>query len=370
MKKNLTLLLVLVFLTASSAVIAEPASSDEITENSWTTKSPMPQAISGIKAAVANGKIYVMGADANYEYDPVADNWTAKTPMPTPRRNFGIVTCQNKIYVIGGDDTGLNEVYDPSIDHWTTKASMPTPREGMAANAVDGKIYVIGGILSGENIDDAVFYDVNEVYYPETDTWTTKASIPKNAGGYSSVVVDKKIYVIGNLTQIYNTATDGWSYGTPIPTIVQGAGIGATTGNFAPKRIYVFGGIHYNFNFFETVNLTQVYDPESDVWAMGSPMPKARTGLCVAIVDDVLYALGGNSAIGSGTMKYPISGGPYDTNELYTPAGYNPAPSPESSPSPEPIDKEPFPTTLVVASVITVAAVGIGLLVYFKKRKH
>ncbi|MBN1357146.1 hypothetical protein JW988_00085 [Candidatus Bathyarchaeota archaeon] len=31
---------------------------------------------------------------------------------------------------------------------------------------------------------------------------------------------------------------------------------------------------------------------------------------------------------------------------------------------------EPFPTTLVIASVITVTVVGIGLLVYFKKRKH
>jgi len=30
---------------------------------------------------------------------------------------------------------------------------------------------------------------------------------------------------------------------------------------------------------------------------------------------------------------------------------------------------EPFPTTLVISSVITVAVVGIGLLVYFKKRK-
>jgi len=30
----------------------------------------------------------------------------------------------------------------------------------------------------------------------------------------------------------------------------------------------------------------------------------------------------------------------------------------------------PFPTTLVIASVITVAIVGVGLLVYFKKRKH
>jgi hypothetical protein len=31
---------------------------------------------------------------------------------------------------------------------------------------------------------------------------------------------------------------------------------------------------------------------------------------------------------------------------------------------------EPFPTPLVIASVITVAVVGTGLLVYFKKRKH
>jgi multisubunit Na+/H+ antiporter MnhC subunit len=32
---------------------------------------------------------------------------------------------------------------------------------------------------------------------------------------------------------------------------------------------------------------------------------------------------------------------------------------------------EPFPTTLVVtASVASVAVIGVGLLVYFKKRKH
>jgi hypothetical protein len=31
---------------------------------------------------------------------------------------------------------------------------------------------------------------------------------------------------------------------------------------------------------------------------------------------------------------------------------------------------EPFPTTLVIASVITVVIVGSGLIVYFKKRKH
>jgi multisubunit Na+/H+ antiporter MnhC subunit len=31
---------------------------------------------------------------------------------------------------------------------------------------------------------------------------------------------------------------------------------------------------------------------------------------------------------------------------------------------------EPFPTALVVASVVLVAVIGISLLVYFKKRSH
>jgi FlaG/FlaF family flagellin (archaellin) len=39
------------------------------------------------------------------------------------------------------------------------------------------------------------------------------------------------------------------------------------------------------------------------------------------------------------------------------------------APQPEP-KPEPFPTALVIASVITVSVVGIGLLVYFKKRKR
>jgi hypothetical protein len=46
-------------------------------------------------------------------------------------------------------------------------------------------------------------------------------------------------------------------------------------------------------------------------------------------------------------------------------------PTPTPSPSPQPTPTaEPFPTTLVIAFVITVAAVGIGLLVYFKKRHN
>jgi hypothetical protein len=51
--------------------------------------------------------------------------------------------------------------------------------------------------------------------------------------------------------------------------------------------------------------------------------------------------------------------------------GYGIVPeSPSPTSSPEPIETWLFTTILVVASVFTVAVVGIGLLVYFKKRKR
>ena len=54
---------------------------------------------------------------------------------------------------------------------------------------------------------------------------------------------------------------------------------------------------------------------------------------------------------------------PSAVNERYTSFGYGTIPHP---PPPE-----PFPTTLVaIASGASVAVISIGLLVYFKKRKH
>jgi parallel beta-helix repeat protein len=72
-------------------------------EDSWETMADMPTARSGLGVAVVNGKIYAIGREVNYEYDPIIDTWTTKKPMSTPRYSFGIAVFQNKIYVIGGD---------------------------------------------------------------------------------------------------------------------------------------------------------------------------------------------------------------------------------------------------------------------------
>jgi N-acetylneuraminic acid mutarotase len=305
-------------------------------EGSWTTLEPMPSS-AGIwgRAAVVNGKIYLMGRDVTFEYNPVIDTWTNKTQMPTPRRSFAVAACQNKIYVIGGvvggaaedfPTTGINEVYDPATDSWENKTSMPTKRSQLNANVVNGKIYLIGG-RTGQAYSTVA---LNQVYDPETDTWTSKKQIPYPVVDYASAVVDNKIYIVGgqdefhgpinlNFTQIYDPENDSWSQGTPIPadldaaagTATLHAGAGVTSGVMAPKRIYVLGGGGMGI----ALDQNYIYDPIADDWSSGLPMPTARYNPAVAVVDDLIYVIGGAE-----NFEIDLS----VINERYTPLNWIP----------------------------------------------
>jgi hypothetical protein len=384
MNKSFAVILVaLLFMMVSCIVVVEPVlSSVDVTEDTWVSKAPMQQARYNLGVAVVNGKIYAIGGNAekgavgtNEEYDPVTDTWSSKSPMPTPRYRFNLVIYQNKIYCIGGSITNggpmteANEVYDPLTNKWETKASMPTPRDSFATAVYQNKIYCIGGTtenaVSGVNevydpitdvwetkaampvaksVDAVVVKDkiyligggpnntLNQVYDPTTDSWTIKAAMPNKAYG-ASVGMGNKIYVVGGsysgdqfytYNQIYDPETDTWSQGATPPLsggVVRRSAV-VTTGEFAPKRIYTLD------------DALRVYSPENDNWTFGTKMPTARLNFAVALINDVLYAIGGC------TFSYPdpahsIGEDPiitmYATNEQYTPIGYG-TPDPSFSP--------------------------------------
>jgi N-acetylneuraminic acid mutarotase len=304
-------------------------------EDSWTTMEPMPTSRSSLGVAVVKDKIYAIGgvqSDINEEYDSAKNIWTIKTSMPTARGDFAIAVFQDKIYVIGGltrsgqwtaELTDVNEVYDPATDSWTTKTSMPIPKAGLSANVVDGKIYLIGGFTQSPNSTVKTTSKETLVYDHFTDSWTTKTPIPIATLDYATAVVGDKIYVISgtsraysdsliNPTQIYDPKTDTWSQGAPIPYPIQQAAAGATTGFAAPKKIYVIGGFT---GFYWPMKLTQVYHPENDMWSFGADMPTPLFGLGVAVVNDQLYIIGGCPGYLQGSTA---------AVEQYTPLGYIP----------------------------------------------
>jgi hypothetical protein len=95
--KKVALLLVLVFLTASTTVAINSVSAPTVNEDSWTIRKSMPTARSGLGVAVINDKIYAIGGvgklpsfDTNEEYEPVADAWITRESMLTPRGEFAI----------------------------------------------------------------------------------------------------------------------------------------------------------------------------------------------------------------------------------------------------------------------------------------
>jgi N-acetylneuraminic acid mutarotase len=330
---------VLVFLAASFLAVATPVFGATAAANSWVPKASMNAARGYLGVAVVNGKIYAIGGDqgslignamnalgmtqqttnATEEYAPSLDKWILKSPMPTARARLGTAVYQNKIYCIGGYsativgetkyfDLGVNEVYNPATDTWESKAPLPTPRHSPATNMVDGKIYVIGGY----SITTHSVLNVAEVYDPLSDTWATKTPPPLEVGSSASAVVDNRIYVLGldsnawrTLIQIYDPATDNWSLKASSP-VSSFASAAATTGLNAPIRIY----------FFDE-NRTDVYDPVNDSWVAGTPAPTPRPVASAAVIDDLIYVVGGRTGQwGYMTFMYPSA-----LVEQYAPIG-------------------------------------------------
>ena len=79
-----------------------------------------------------------------------------------------------------------------------------------------------------------------------------------------------------------------------------------------------------------------------------------------------------NNRDGIGDTPYIIDENNRDNYPLMMPyeTSPTPSPSPEPTQTQEPQQTETFPTTLVIASIASVAVIGVGLLVYFKKHKR
>jgi hypothetical protein len=278
----------------------------------WQSKTEMPTPRQGFGVGVVNNKIYAIGGvfgnylgtyfNINEEYDALNDSWTTKSPMPTPRWEPGAAVVDGKIYVIGGmsynSSSGfsyynVNEVYDPDLDTWTTKAPMPTPRYGLTLSVVDGKIYAIGGTSKYGYTSGLL--TINEEYDPITDNWITKAPMPTPRFEMAAAVVSGKIYVVGggqhsendvgyDANEVYILSNDSWITRTPIPTARRGLAAGVIN-----KRIYAVGGWDYTGN----LDKNEEYNPVNDRWVEKAPMPTSRYGLGVGVVNDSLYAIGG-----------------------------------------------------------------------------
>lgn len=301
---------------------ADTAPGDNATKPVWKKLHKMAiPAVFAAAAAGADGRIYVIGGQTNYDstsslaatriFDPKNDAWTEGASMPTARSCPGAATGPDgRIYVVGGQigrrALDVVEAYDPQENLWTHCSPMPSARTDPSVVAArDGsghfRIYSIGGrdFRSPGNGLAAV-----EAYDPVTDTWSTKTPMPTLRHAQTEAVSSSGlVYIIGgahmgepqflNTVEVYDPVRDKWSAVKPLPYPIECAM--ATGGG----EILVFGG--WKTPQKDEARHVVAFNPRSGAWGHLPDMPTARAAGNAVSVQEAdgtahIYLLGGKDS--------------------------------------------------------------------------
>jgi N-acetylneuraminic acid mutarotase/glucose/arabinose dehydrogenase len=160
----------------------------------------------------------------------------------------------------------------------------------VSGGEIDGVLYVVG-----QNSDLIHTYDVN------SNSWSSipGSTRPFVGHNHAAEVHDGQLYLFGGegggsegAVQIYNPVTNIWSTGAPMPW--NGASCSTALIN---GLIYAAGGI---VDSLFTTDKLSTYDPGSDTWStLLTPMPSARNHAAAGTDGHKLYLFGGRGP-GSG----------------------------------------------------------------------
>lgn len=242
---------------------------------------------------------YVLSQDLGAEEPSrAAGTWSTLPPMPA---SLGEVSAgylldgagRAKVVVVGEGDPGTY-IYDVASRKWSSGAKRPKLGHHVAAEVIDGRLYLFGGLAgSGGKL---------QIYDVDTNRWSFGADLPYKVGSASTARIGNFVYLCGGIIEATNTTTSGcikynirankWEAGVaPMPLGVNHAA-SATDG----ERVFVVGGRVGGNVVSEGLNAMQVYDPVTNRWTAGPPLPERRGGVGRAVIlRGKLYVLGGET---------------------------------------------------------------------------
>ena len=212
------------------------------------------------------------------------------------------------IHILGGvsehETLGNIECYDPETDRWVVDVipSMKFRRSGVGVAVLQGLLFAIGGYLEGKTSTDAV-----ESYNPRTKRWTTVNHMltPRMNLGVGAIkdtrdavtgVTFSAIYAIGGYSgktilgtaEKYDMMTDAWTEIAPMKTPRRNVGVAVID-----NLLYAVGGSNRDDGTRSNLNTMERYNPEKDEWEDMPPMHRSRGAASVTALNGCLYAVGG-----------------------------------------------------------------------------
>ncbi|XP_076040286.1 kelch like ECH associated protein 1 [Oratosquilla oratoria] len=152
-------------------------------------------------------------------------------------------------------------------------------------------IYIVGGYSDRQSLDTLECYDV------ENCRWSQLSRLPVARSGLRAAYMHGIFYAVGgrnilangnyhdsNWVDSFNPISNTWQQRAPMKVPRNRLGAAMLDG-----LLYAIGGSNGSaFN-----NSVEKYDPEEDTWTLVQPMAQARMGVGVTVVNRLLYAIGG-----------------------------------------------------------------------------
>src|SRR5215204_3213571 len=181
----------------------------------WKRGVPLPQARGEVAAAVAEGRIYIIGGftsgGANsttvQAFNPRTNSWAQEADLPLPVDHTMAAGYRGRVYVAGGYGPGrarLTTLFAFTGDGWTRLAPMPEERAASGAAIVNGKLYVVGGTTASTLGGQSALANSVRVYDIAADRWSTRRGpTPREHLGVTSL--GGKIYAVAGRTAGFDT---------------------------------------------------------------------------------------------------------------------------------------------------------------------
>ncbi|GGM12855.1 Kelch repeat-containing protein [Nakamurella endophytica] len=280
----------------------------------WETGPAMPVAAGEVAGGVINGTLYLVGESTNatQALDLGTGTWRSNLAVrPYVGHHHAAQVLGGKLYLFGGLGAGAGKVqiYDPVANSWSLGPDMPFAAGSSASALIGGLVYVAGGIVGSTTTDRVARFD------PVARTWTSLPPMPQGrnhaaggtdgtrfwvAGGRGAGSGDGNTVANGfDTLQVYDPATNSWrssaTAGSGLAPLPQARG-GICTAVFVRGELYVLGGETATGAGATSRGVYQrvdVYNPATNAWRAGTPMPTARHGIYPVVVGNRITVAGG-----------------------------------------------------------------------------
>jgi N-acetylneuraminic acid mutarotase len=276
-----------------------------------------------LDAAEVNGIVYLVGGlaragdfefksvDTVLGFDPESGDYEELPALPVRLDHELVVGYEGSLYVVGGyrDFEPVAELWrlDLASGEWASLAPMRQARGGLAGAVIDGRLYAVGGAQANTGDPSIAAHATLEIYDFATDEWSFGPDMPTPRHHFAAAAAGGKLYAVGgrhrgdftsDAFEEFDPLAGVWSSLEPIPV-----GVGSADAATVDGRIVVIGGGNDDFRSGWVTPAVWAYDIAADAWTRLPDLEVARHGHAAAVAAGRIYAFGGSPCPGYGVLR-------------------------------------------------------------------